>query len=95
MVAMERHGQLKTLRRQSVSSVIRCCEGVDCEEVDVRTREEEELKRASGGFGSCRGGGAFHGDGESRSKPGGESGLLMGYTVFSEGSRRHVDGHVQ
>lgn len=64
--------------------------------MDVRTREEEELRRASGGFGTCRSGGAFHGDGESRrSKPGGESGLLVGYTVFSEGSRRHVDVHVQ
>lgn len=79
MVGMERNGQLKTLWRQSVSSVILYCEGVDCE--DVRTREEdlrtrEELRRASGGLGTYRGRGAFHGDGESRSKPGGESGLV-------------------
>lgn len=68
--------------------------------MNVRTRGKglrtrEELRRASGGLGTYRGGGAFHGDGESRSKPGGESGPLMGHTMFSEGSRRHMDGHVQ
>lgn len=43
-------------------------------EEDLRTREE--LRRASGGLGTYRGRGALHGDGESRSKPGGESGLV-------------------
>ena len=62
-------------------------------EEDLRTREE--LRRASGGLGTYRGRGALHGDGESRNKPGGESGPLMGHTMFSEGSRRHMDGHVQ
>lgn len=43
-------------------------------EEDLRTREE--LRRASRGLGTYRGRGALHGDGESRNKPGGESGLV-------------------
>ena len=76
MVGMERNGQLKTLWRQSVSSVILYCEGVDCENKGEDLRTREELRRASGGLGTYRGRGALHGDGESRSKPGGESGLV-------------------